>query len=187
MTNTIRLGVVVLCGLVIAGGCRKEPVVPASKPGTSGEGPVLAPPKQAPPTTPQGGNAALPTEGDPTAKSASTQPATGDANSAPAPLPTEGDPTGTATAGDTTKPASEDAAEAAKIKATLASLPAEERAAIEKQKICPVSGEKLGTMGAPPKVNVAGHTVYLCCKGCEEPLTKDPAKFLAKIGLEPNK
>jgi hypothetical protein len=108
-------------------------------------------------------------------------------NPSPAPLPTEGDPTGTATTGDTSKPASEDPAEAAKIKANLASLPVEERAAIEKQKICPVSGELLGTMGAPPKVKVAGHDVYICCKSCEEPLTKDPAKFLAKIGLEPNK
>jgi YHS domain-containing protein len=156
MTNIVRLGVVVLCVSIISIGCRKEPVVPAPKSGTPGEGPVLAPPQQ----TPQGGNAALPTEGD---------------------------ATGTAAAGDTSKPASENPAEAAKIKATLASLPAEERAAIEKQKICPVSGEKLGTMGAPPKVTVAGHTVYLCCKGCEEPLTKEPEKFLAKIGLEPNK
>ena len=186
MTNFVRLGVVVLCVSIVSIGCRKEPMVPAPKTSTPSEGPVLAPPKQTPPTAPQGGNAALPTEGDPAAKSATSAPA-GPANSSPAPLPTEGDPTGTATAGDTSKPASADPAEAAKIKATLASLPAEERAAIEKQKICPVSGELLGTMGAPPKVTVAGHAVYLCCKGCEEALKEEPAKFLAKIGLEPNK
>jgi hypothetical protein len=188
MIKIVRPGVVLLCVFIFNIGCRtKEPVLPASKANTSSDGPVLAPPQQAPPTTPQGGNAALPTEGDPSAKSASNQPATGPANSAPAPLPTEGDPTGTATAGDASKPASEDAAEAAKIKANLASMSAEDRAAVEKQKICPVSGEKLGTMGAPPKVKVAGHDVFICCKSCEEPLTKDPAKFLAKIGLEPNK
>ena len=187
MTNSVRLGIVVLCVSMINVGCRsKEPVVPGQKTTKPGEGPVLAPPQQTPPATPQGGNAALPTEGDPTAKSAAA-PATGAANSSPVPLPTEGDPTGTATAGSASPPASEDPAVAAKIKANLASLSAEDRAAIEKQKICPVSGELLGTMGAPPKVTVAGHDVYICCKSCEEPLTKDPAKFLAKIGLEPNK
>jgi hypothetical protein len=161
MTNSVRLGIIVLCVSIINVGCRsKEPVVPGQKTTKPSEGPVLAPPQQTPPATPQGSNAALPTEGD---------------------------PTGTATAGNASKPASEDPAVAAKIKANLASLSAEDRAAIEKQKICPVSGELLGTMGAPPKVKVAGHDVYICCKSCEEPLTTDPAKFLAKIGLEPNK
>lgn len=34
------------------------------------------------------------------------------------------------------------------------------------QDICPVSGEKLGSMGAPLKVQVGKETIYLCCKGC---------------------
>ncbi|QDV73788.1 hypothetical protein [Botrimarina mediterranea] len=34
------------------------------------------------------------------------------------------------------------------------------------QEICPVSGEKLGSMGEPLKVQVGEETVFLCCKGC---------------------
>ena len=38
------------------------------------------------------------------------------------------------------------------------------RAAV--QKICPISGQKLGSMGPPIKVKVGKETVFLCCKGC---------------------
>ncbi len=38
------------------------------------------------------------------------------------------------------------------------------RAAV--QAICPVSGEALGSMGDPIKVQVGEETVFLCCKGC---------------------
>jgi hypothetical protein len=34
------------------------------------------------------------------------------------------------------------------------------------QGICPVSGQALGSMGAPIKVQVGEQTVFLCCKGC---------------------
>lgn len=34
------------------------------------------------------------------------------------------------------------------------------------QGICPVSGEKLGSMGAPIKVKVGDEVAFLCCKGC---------------------
>ena len=61
----------------------------------------------------------------------------------------------------------------------------EVRALVAKQKICPVSGEALGAMGAPIKLTVAGHDVFVCCESCEEPLKTDPAKHLAKIGLTP--
>jgi YHS domain-containing protein len=63
----------------------------------------------------------------------------------------------------------------------LAALSAEDRAAAEKQGVCPVSGEKLGSMGTPYKVTVKGRTVFLCCDGCEEDLKKDPDKYLAKL------
>ena len=35
------------------------------------------------------------------------------------------------------------------------------------QKICPVSGQDLGTMGEPIKVQVGEQTVFLCCQGCQ--------------------
>jgi hypothetical protein len=80
--------------------------------------------------------------------------------------------------GDTTDP---------KIKASLALLSTEDRALAEKQKICPVSGEPLGTMGAPKKINVAGRYVFICCPGCEEDLTSHPDKYLAKLDQQPAK
>ncbi len=38
------------------------------------------------------------------------------------------------------------------------------RAAV--QEICPVSGGKLGSMGAPIKVKVGEENIFMCCKGC---------------------
>jgi hypothetical protein len=80
-----------------------------------------------------------------------------------------------------------DTAEPAKIKASLALLSTEDRALAEKQKICPVSGEPLGAMGAPKKISVGGHDVFICCQGCEKELTGEPDKYLAKLGLQPAK
>lgn len=37
---------------------------------------------------------------------------------------------------------------------------------IAAQAICPVTGEKLGTMGKPVKVKVGEEHVYVCCKAC---------------------
>jgi hypothetical protein len=68
-----------------------------------------------------------------------------------------------------------------KITAALAELSAEDRAIATKQKICPVSGEPLGSMGAPVKVDVKGHAVFICCDGCREQLLAKPDEFLAKI------
>jgi len=34
------------------------------------------------------------------------------------------------------------------------------------QDICPVSGQKLGSMGDPIKVKVGKETIFMCCKGC---------------------
>jgi hypothetical protein len=63
----------------------------------------------------------------------------------------------------------------------LAELGPEDRAAAEKQRICPVSGGLLGSMGKPYKITVKGETVFLCCSGCEEEIQKDPDKYLAKL------
>ena len=34
------------------------------------------------------------------------------------------------------------------------------------QGICPVSGQKLGSMGTPVKAKIGEEVVFLCCKGC---------------------
>ncbi len=61
------------------------------------------------------------------------------------------------------------------------SLSAEDRILAAKQKVCPVTGEPLDSMGGPVRLVVAGRTVFVCCKGCEAPLRKDPAKYLANL------
>lgn len=68
-----------------------------------------------------------------------------------------------------------------KMKAELAKLSPEDAASAEKQHVCPVTGEMLGTMGAPIKVDVNGRQVWVCCSGCKKTLLADPAKYLAKI------
>ena len=67
------------------------------------------------------------------------------------------------------------------VRAELAKLSDEDRASAEKQRICPVSEELLGSMGAPLKVEVGGEQVWLCCQGCQDDLFGDPDKFLAKL------
>lgn len=57
----------------------------------------------------------------------------------------------------------------------------DEEQLIAKQKICPVTDEPLGSMGKPVRVVLEGRTVFLCCKGCEAELRRDPKAYLAKI------
>ena len=59
--------------------------------------------------------------------------------------------------------------------------PSRDQELIAKQKVCPVTDEELGSMGPPVKVVVEGRTVFLCCKGCESALRKEPKKYLAKL------
>jgi YHS domain-containing protein len=63
----------------------------------------------------------------------------------------------------------------------LAELSDADRTAAEKQRVCPVSGDLLGSEGKPIKVTVKGKTVFLCCPDCEEAITKNPDKYLAKL------
>jgi len=105
----------------------------------------------------------------------------------PKATPPEGKPAAKTTGGpaspDAAKPAAAGDSTAAKAASPegLAELSAEDRAAAEKQRICPVSGALLGSMGKPYKVTVKGRTVFLCCEGCEAKIKKDPDKYLQKI------
>lgn len=66
-----------------------------------------------------------------------------------------------------------------KIEEHLAHLSAEDRQLAEAQKYCPVMPEVLlGEMGAPMKVDLDGHAVMVCCKGCVKEATADPAATL---------
>jgi hypothetical protein len=69
----------------------------------------------------------------------------------------------------------------AKIQEALSVLTEEDRALAVRQKICPVSGMPLGSMGPPPKVDVDGRAVLICCEGCRAVLLAEPEKYLAKL------
>jgi hypothetical protein len=43
--------------------------------------------------------------------------------------------------------------------------PPDQRLALQ-QRTCPVTGDLLGSMGKPIKVNVNGRSVFVCCQGC---------------------
>ncbi|MBB3205038.1 YHS domain-containing protein [Rhodopirellula rubra] len=65
----------------------------------------------------------------------------------------------------------------------VATVPASEQqlaaAAIARQKICPVSGKPLGSMGDPVALDVNGQKLYVCCAGCVNAVKSDPAKYAA--------
>ncbi|HEX6962497.1 MAG TPA: hypothetical protein VF175_11560 [Lacipirellula sp.] len=67
------------------------------------------------------------------------------------------------------------------INEALANLSPEDRALAEKQKICPVTDEPLGSMGAPIKVVVEGREVFVCCEGCVDELKNNFAKYDDKL------
>ncbi len=74
-----------------------------------------------------------------------------------------------------------DDTESEQSKAALAQLSASDRALAERQRVCPVTLFALGSMGVPPKAEVEGRTVFLCCEGCREALLDEPAKYLAML------
>ncbi len=69
----------------------------------------------------------------------------------------------------------------AEIEAALAMLSTTDRKLAEDQRVCPVTMYPLGSMGVPPKVDVDGQAVFLCCEGCREPLLEESAKYLAML------
>ena len=69
----------------------------------------------------------------------------------------------------------------AKVRANLDKLDPEDRKLAEAQRLCPMTGEPLGSMGKPIKLSVKGETVFVCCKGCVDDALADPDKTLAKV------
>ena len=66
--------------------------------------------------------------------------------------------------------------------ANLQKLAPADRELAMAQKVCPITGLALGSMGVPVKIDVHGRTVFLCCKGCEETVKNDPDAVLKKLG-----
>lgn len=63
-------------------------------------------------------------------------------------------------------------------------LPEEDRELAAAQGACPVTGEPLGSMGVPIKVNLQGRTVFLCCQGCVAEFEAHPEKYLKQMEHE---
>lgn len=68
----------------------------------------------------------------------------------------------------------------------VALLPQSERSAALRQRICPVTGGPLGSMGKPIRTTVAGRTVYVCCQGCIATLQQNPQRYLAALNRSPS-
>ena len=66
-------------------------------------------------------------------------------------------------------------------KTAAAVLSAEDQSLADQQKVCPVGGEALGSMGTPVKMMVGDRAVFLCCEGCRGAVEKDPEKYLAQL------
>ncbi|WP_337175079.1 efflux RND transporter periplasmic adaptor subunit [Paludisphaera sp.] len=56
---------------------------------------------------------------------------------------------------------------------------------VEQQERCLVTNAKLGSMGDPLPVKVAGKGLWICCAGCEAKLEGDPTKYLSKLAPAP--
>jgi Cu(I)/Ag(I) efflux system membrane fusion protein len=52
---------------------------------------------------------------------------------------------------------------------------------IASQQTCPVTGQKLGSMGTPIAATHAGQLVLLCCKACPEKFAARPDYYLARM------
>jgi YHS domain-containing protein len=84
-------------------------------------------------------------------------------------------------AGRSSDPAPPPPPDSSPVAKALGKLSSADRALAERQKVCPVTGQPLGSMGTPPSVVIEGKTVFLCCKGCEAALRKNPEKYLPKL------
>jgi Cu(I)/Ag(I) efflux system membrane fusion protein len=60
-------------------------------------------------------------------------------------------------------------------------LPPDERELALAQRVCPVTGEPLGSMGVPCKMKVGERVIFLCCEGCEGAVQEDPVGMLKKL------
>jgi len=72
---------------------------------------------------------------------------------------------------------------AAGVAESLDQLAPADRVVAARQRICPVTGKPLGSMGTPSRLVVLGRPVFLCCDGCEERFQREPAKYLATLSV----
>ena len=60
-------------------------------------------------------------------------------------------------------------------------LPEADRPLALSQRLCPVLGTTLGSMGVPVKITLQGQPVFLCCKGCVGKAKRNPEEMLKRV------
>jgi Cu(I)/Ag(I) efflux system membrane fusion protein len=60
-------------------------------------------------------------------------------------------------------------------------LPKADRKLARAQRICPITGAALGSMGVPVKVTLRGRAVFLCCQGCVAKAQQTPDETLKRL------
>lgn len=69
----------------------------------------------------------------------------------------------------------------------VAPLMEADRAGVEQQQFCPVTGARLGSMGTPVKIRVNEQPFYVCCLGCVPKVRDNPGVYLGRLkGPEPD-
>lgn len=63
----------------------------------------------------------------------------------------------------------------------IAQLPEADRQLALAQRVCPVTGAALGSMGVPVKITLRGRPVFLCCDGCTGQAKRSPDEILKKL------
>lgn len=59
----------------------------------------------------------------------------------------------------------------------IAKLPQADQASALAQQMCPVTKQKLGSMGRPIRVAVAGRSLWVCCQGCVDAVKSNPGQY----------
>jgi Cu(I)/Ag(I) efflux system membrane fusion protein len=52
---------------------------------------------------------------------------------------------------------------------------------IKAQRLCPITGKPLGSMGTPVQIMIQSQPVFLCCDGCRQKALDHPAQTLKKV------
>jgi membrane fusion protein, copper/silver efflux system len=73
------------------------------------------------------------------------------------------------------------AAPAGEALAQIGQLPEADRKLALAQRVCPITGLVLGSMGVPVKIVLKGQPVFLCCPGCEAAARENPEKTLKRV------
>lgn len=72
--------------------------------------------------------------------------------------------------------------------ANIGQLPEADRPLALAQRVCPITGAALGSMGVPVKITLRGQPVFLCCKGCVGKAKREPEETLKKVAeMRPTK